>query len=103
MVPAAAVKLGMSFLPGDRIAQGGIGGLSVTDNATMLSMSRSRTAFGLNWTAMTDQVDQMLGVYDVRPRNARMALGNMSGGNQQKVLLAKWLAERPRLLQQDER
>ena len=102
MLPSAAVGLGISFLPGDRIAQGGIGGLSVTDNATMLSMGRTRRAWGLDWKAMTDQVDRMLDVYDVRPRNAQMNLGNMSGGNQQKVLLGKWLAERPRLLLLDE-
>lgn len=102
ILPSVAVDLGMSFLPGDRIAQGGIGGLSVTDNAAMLSMGRSRSALGLNWKAMTEQVDQMLGVYDVRPRNAQMNLGNMSGGNQQKVLLGKWLAEEPRLLLLDE-
>ncbi|MBU0860920.1 MAG: ATP-binding cassette domain-containing protein, partial [Alphaproteobacteria bacterium] len=40
--------------------------------------------------------------HDVRPANAAADLGNLSGGNQQKVLLGKWLAEKPRLLCLDE-
>jgi len=40
--------------------------------------------------------------YDVRPRNARAQYGRLSGGNQQKALVAKWLLSSPRLLLLDE-
>lgn len=51
---------------------------------------------------MRAEVQTLIEAYDVRPRSATMNLGNMSGGNQQKVLLGKWLAEKPRLLLLDE-
>lgn len=100
--PALASKHGVGLLPGDRITQGGIGALSVIDNATMLAMPRFRNFAGLNLEAMAAEVEQLIDTFDVRPRNARMNLGNMSGGNQQKVLLGKWLAEKPALLLLDE-
>jgi len=102
MTPARAQAMGLGLIPGDRISQGGIGALSVTDNATMLSMPRLARLFGLDWAAMRAEVGALIDTYDVRPRNATMNLGNMSGGNQQKVILGKWLAEKPRLLLLDE-
>jgi ribose transport system ATP-binding protein len=100
--PDRAIRAGLALLPGDRIGQGGVGSLGVIDNATLLSMPRLRGPLGLNPAALRRQTEGLIARHDVRPPRADLALANLSGGNQQKVLLGKWLAEDPALLLLDE-
>lgn len=100
--PAAAHSAGVALLPGDRMGQGGVGSLSVTENATFLALRRLRWGPGISPAAMAQATKQLISAHDVRPANPSADLGNLSGGNQQKVLLGKWLAESPRLLCLDE-
>ncbi len=102
MPPAKAHSAGIALLPGDRMGQGGVGSLSVTENATFLALPRLRRGPGISHAAMTRATNELIIQHDVRPANAAADLGNLSGGNQQKVLLGKWLAEKPRLLCLDE-
>ena len=102
MPPAKAHSAGIALLPGDRMGQGGVGSLSVTENATFLALPRLRRGPGISHAAMTRATNELIVQHDVRPANAAADLGNLSGGNQQKVLLGKWLAEKPRLLCLDE-
>lgn len=102
MEPGRAMRLGMAFLPADRIGASGAGNLPVTDNVTLPSMGRFAGQVGLDRRAMHAWSRQVGIAHDVRPSDPSMYLGNLSGGNQQKVLLAKWLETRPRLLLLDE-
>ncbi|XDA98723.1 sugar ABC transporter ATP-binding protein [Sulfitobacter sp. LCG007] len=100
--PATAHAAGIALLPGDRMGQGGVGSLSVTENATFLALPRLRRGAALSPVAMRRETARLIAEHDVRPADPDAALGNLSGGNQQKVLLGKWLAEAPRLLCLDE-
>ncbi len=96
--PRRALGMGMALLPGDRRGQGSIGSLSVADNLAMLRLHLFSRLGRLSRRQMTDDARQLMNTFDVRPRDPETAYRNLSGGNQQKALLAKWLATAPRLL-----
>jgi len=100
--PLMAQKLGIAFLPGDRLGAAGIGSLSVTDNITLPVLERLLGPAGLDRHGMVVEAGRLGQIYDVRPQNPQLPLGSLSGGNQQKVLLAKWLQISPKLLMLDE-
>ncbi|EKF58673.1 monosaccharide-transporting ATPase [Agrobacterium albertimagni AOL15] len=100
--PLMAQKLGIAFLPGDRLGAAGIGSLSVTDNMTLPVLDQLLKPTGLDRRLMIKEADRLVRSYDVRPQNPQLPLGSLSGGNQQKVLLAKWLQTNPKLLMLDE-
>jgi ribose transport system ATP-binding protein len=95
--PRKAVKFGLGFLPSDRKNESGLMAASIRENMTLVSLGNyvrsGRIVHGGERRAVRDLMTE----YDVRPKNdADRQLGSLSGGNQQKVLLAKWLA-RPAL------
>ena len=100
--PLMAQKLGIAFLPGDRLGAAGIGSLSVTDNITLPILDTLLRPTGLDRRQMVKEAGRLGQIYDVRPQNPQLPLGSLSGGNQQKVLLAKWLQIKPKLLMLDE-
>ncbi|WP_337269510.1 sugar ABC transporter ATP-binding protein [Oryzifoliimicrobium ureilyticus] len=102
ITPARAQMMGIAFLPGDRLGAAGFGSLSVTDNITLPVLGEHLIAFGLDRSSMTRKAARLSEIYDVRPPRPEMMLGSLSGGNQQKVLLAKWLQMKPKLLMLDE-
>ncbi|UHS63140.1 sugar ABC transporter ATP-binding protein [Agrobacterium vaccinii] len=102
MTPLTAQQMGIAFLPGDRLGAAGIGSLSVTDNITLPVLDSLLKPHGLDRPAMTREAARLAQIYDVRPQNPHLPLGSLSGGNQQKVLLAKWLQIKPKLLMLDE-
>ncbi len=102
MKPEKAIGLGMAFLPADRIGASGAGTLPVSDNMTLPSISNFARKLGLDRLGMRQWAQETGVAHDVRPNNPDLNLDNLSGGNQQKVLLAKWLELKPRLLLLDE-
>jgi ribose transport system ATP-binding protein len=94
--------MGIAFLPGDRLGAAGVGSLSVTDNITLPVLGQHLGILGLDRGSMAREAARLSEVYDVRPPRPEMMLGSLSGGNQQKVLLAKWLQIKPKLLMLDE-
>jgi ribose transport system ATP-binding protein len=94
----AAVSGGVVLIPGDRLTEGVIAELPVTDNVTMLGLRDYVHRGFLSRRAMIAQTGQLAQRYDVRPADPGALVGHLSGGNQQKVLLAKWLQTTPRVL-----
>lgn len=100
--PRDAIKLGFGFIPEDRKVQGIIPDLSIRENI-ILAMQASKgwiRAYPKKFQeALADQYIRALNI--VTP-HAEQAIKNLSGGNQQKVILARWLASQPKLLILDE-
>jgi ribose transport system ATP-binding protein len=100
--PAEAIRLGIGFLPEDRKTQGLVQGLSVGDNISLPCLGRVSRA-GL--VRRRDERELALGlVKDLRIKTPGLdqPVAQLSGGNQQKVVLAKWLAAHADVLIMDE-
>jgi ribose transport system ATP-binding protein len=95
MDPARAIKMGMALIPGDRAAQGSIAGLTVADNMTMSTLPSHVRHMWLDRSGIVRHTRELGNRFDVRPNQPRMNYGSLSGGNQQKVLLAKWFETKP--------
>ncbi|WP_246780554.1 sugar ABC transporter ATP-binding protein [Rhizobium sp. AQ_MP] len=100
--PRQSVALEMALLPADRPKASGSMSLTLTDNMQLLELRRFMGRFGLDRKAMVERTKELAAQYEVRPNNPSLKLGALSGGNAQKVLLAKWLIRSPRLLMLDE-
>jgi ribose transport system ATP-binding protein len=94
----AAIAAGVALVPESREHAGLALDLTVADNV-LLPRRRSRAAvLPVERAAEAAVVTEWVGRLDVRPPDPALPVGGLSGGNQQKVLLAKWLATGPRLL-----
>ena len=96
--PGTAVRLGIALIPADRPHAGAVGSLTVLDNVTLQVLRAFRRGPILSRRAMAEGAFKAAEAYDVRPRDPGIEYASLSGGNQQKVLLAKWMQARPRLL-----
>ena len=100
--PEAAMKQGIAFSSENRRTEGIIGELTVRENI-ILALQASR-----GWTRpiprrrQDELVDKYIKALQIRPADPDREVRNLSGGNQQKVLLARWLITEPRLLIIDE-
>jgi rhamnose transport system ATP-binding protein len=100
--PQQAIRMGLAYVPEDRQLHGLIPAMHITSNIS-LPILREFATFG--W--MKDRLEQQASYeaarqMEVRANNIWQLARELSGGNQQKVVLAKWLATRPRILILDE-
>lgn len=102
MTPAKALAEGLALLPGDRDTQSGVASLSIADNMLLPDVGDWFKGGILRNGAMRREAQRLGEVYEVRPNDPDRALASLSGGNAQKVLIARWMKRKPRLLLLDE-
>lgn len=101
--PGDALRLGVAYLSEDRRRLGLSLPQSVVGNITLPSLGRYRTPFGLiDQSAERSVASRFRDRLSIRTPSLHTPVGNLSGGNQQKTMLAKWLNVAPKLLILDE-
>ncbi len=99
----AAIEAGMAFLPADRRRGGAVMDMNVRENLTLPMLGPLRRTFGrLDSKAERKETRYWMHTVNLRPPNPEQPLKLFSGGNQQKVVLAKWLRVQPRVLLLDD-
>lgn len=96
-----AQRAGVAYVPADRLGQGVISGLTVRDNI-MLRPGRWASLFWTTVGAEAALVEPLVRRFGVRPATSDMKINELSGGNQQKCVLAKWIVPTPAVLILDE-
>ena len=98
--PREVSELGVGHVPEDRNKHGVIGTFSLADNLVLNSYYRGRFArrFVRNERAVREHADELIERFDIRTPGAEVALDTLSGGNQQKVIIARELSRSPGLL-----
>jgi ribose transport system ATP-binding protein len=98
LTPLKASRSGMALVPADRHRDGAILSLPVLDNVSMQVLPKARTGFHLKRKELRRMSVDALRNFDVRPADPTLPCSSLSGGNQQKVLMAKWLQTQPAFL-----
>ncbi|OYD83479.1 galactofuranose ABC transporter, ATP-binding protein YtfR [Azospirillum brasilense] len=100
--PRDAIRLGFGFCPEDRKKEGIVGALSVRENIILALQARQGWLRPIPRRRQEEIADRFIRLLDIRTPHAEQPIQFLSGGNQQKALLARWLATEPRLLILDE-
>jgi simple sugar transport system ATP-binding protein len=100
--PIDSIKVGMGFLPDDRKADGCIGDLSVRENIILALQARNGIFKRIPRSKQTEMADHFIDLLQIKTASRETPLNQLSGGNQQKVILARWLCTHPDFLILDE-
>ena len=97
--PRERHQLGMAHIPEDRQRQGLVGGLSVAENLVLTRYHDDQFSHGVivDWEAADAIAETLITEYDIRTPNKETGVGTLSGGNQQKVIVARELSRDLRL------
>jgi monosaccharide-transporting ATPase len=100
--PRAAMNQGVAFCSENRKTEGLIAELTIRENIALAVQAGRGWLRPLSRRRQLELAAQYIEALDIRPADPEAVVGTLSGGNQQKVLLARWLATQPRLLILDE-
>ncbi len=95
---AMKAKLPVALIPEDRKVEGLMLPMSVRDNLTLASLSQLRSGFGIDSRREGEAVDRMVQRMQIKAPDLAAPVATLSGGNQQKVVLAKWLMTEPGII-----
>ena len=100
--PREAIRRGFGYCPEERKTEGIIADLNVRENIVLALQARRGLLRPLPRREQDEIAARYIKLLDIRPPDAERPIGLLSGGNQQKALLARWLATGPKLLVLDE-
>lgn len=100
--PYKAIKNSIAFCPEDRKTEAILPDLTVRENIILVMQSNRGLLNGLNRKEQDDICDKFIELLKIKVSGKEQKAGTLSGGNQQKVILARWLAMNPKLLILDE-
>src|SRR5262249_20792143 len=100
--PRHAIREGFAFVPADRKLQGLVLDMTVRENLMMAATSRRMRLQMPSNAQEQAAVDDLIRSMRIRTSSQRAAVSTLSGGNQQKVVLGKWLITEPKVMMLDE-
>nr|WP_026510705.1 ATP-binding cassette domain-containing protein [Butyrivibrio sp. LC3010] len=100
--PIDAIRKDLAFCPENRKTEGIIGDLSIRDNMVLALQAKKGLFKKISKKEAQAIADEYIEKLEIKTPNADQLIKNLSGGNQQKVILARWLATNPELLMLDE-
>jgi ribose transport system ATP-binding protein len=95
---AKANAIGMALIPEDRKTEGLMLQMSVRDNLSFATLSELSHGIIIDRDAERDAVDEMITLLAIKTDGVSVPAGSLSGGNQQKLVIAKWLMRKPRII-----
>ncbi|MBG1232650.1 sugar ABC transporter ATP-binding protein [Aestuariivirga litoralis] len=95
---AKSDRIGMALIPEDRKTEGLMLPMTVRENLSLSSMPRISNFGIIDRAREQDMLDQMIELLAIKTASPDIPVGSLSGGNQQKVVIAKWLMNSPRII-----
>ena len=96
------MKLGMAYLPEDRKKEGIFADLSVRENIIIALQAKKGMFKPMSRKEMEDAADEFISILKIKTANRETPIKSLSGGNQQKVIIGRWLLTNPEYLILDE-
>lgn len=98
--PKTIIEQGVGYIPEDRMTVGLATGMSITENTLLKSQVAPQFNRGwfLNYSAVQETAERLVQEYDVRTPSTSIPVGRLSGGNIQKIILAREISRNPKLL-----
>jgi ribose transport system ATP-binding protein len=100
--PADAIKSGLAFVTEDRKHEGLVLGMTVRENLTLTTLKELEKGLFVDEKAEENLSENYIKTLNIKTSTQKQLVQNLSGGNQQKIVLAKWLATKPQILLLDE-